>query len=98
MNNDLISRAYLLDIAEKQNNLLDGGDVRNAPSVEAVLVVHGHWIDRGACLAEGTVYISYECSVCHEFHFIRRTSPQRTPPHCACCGSKMDEEVESEKI
>ena len=39
MNNDLISRAYLLDIAEKQNNLLDGGDVRNAPSVDAVPVV-----------------------------------------------------------
>lgn len=39
MNNDLISRAYLLDLAEKQNNLLDGGDVRNAPSVDAVEVV-----------------------------------------------------------
>lgn len=37
MNNDLISRAYLLDLAEKQNNLLDGGDVRSAPSVEPTM-------------------------------------------------------------
>lgn len=67
--------------------------IYNMPTIDAVPVVHGHWIDRGACLAEGTVYISYECSVCHDFHFISRTSPQRTPPYCACCGSKMDEEV-----
>lgn len=37
MENDFISRKHLIDLAAKQNNLLDGGDVRNAPSVEATM-------------------------------------------------------------
>ena len=86
---DLISRAYLLDIAEKQNNLLDGGDVRSAPSVEAVLVVHGHWIEKELFIpwCDDDVDIIYECSRCE-------TESGGTSPHCPNCGAKMDEEVE----
>lgn len=51
--------------------------IKNAPTVDAVAVVHGRWeIDRHWC---------YECSVCRKGYV---GMPKTT--YCPNCGAKMD--------
>lgn len=86
MNNDLISRTYLLDIAEKQNNLLDGSDVRNAPSVECANVVNGRWVED---LEHHDIIF---CSNCGD----KRYFGGYRPNYCEECGAKMEKEADNE--
>ena len=60
--------------------------VDKQPTVEAVPVVHGHWIDTGKSDDAGNSF--YMCSVCGcgENHY-----PIVEVPYCWKCGAKMDE-------
>lgn len=61
-----------------------GYEVDNAPTVDAVPVVHGHWIDRGYI---GNDNRNYMCSVCGagETH-----TPRVEVRYCWNCGARMD--------
>ena len=58
-------------------NLIDG-----VPTVDAVLVKHGRWID-GYCSVCGKS-IDYECSVCGQYVIPDAQN------YCPNCGAKMD--------
>lgn len=51
--------------------------IAEAPTVDAVPVVHGRWIWKGGC---------FHCTNC-------KTSNDHTPKYCEGCGAKMDLEV-----
>ena len=59
--------------------------VENAPTVDAVEVVHGRWIDDGGLDEDGNG--QYRCSCCGvgEKH-----NPTVTVSYCWNCGAKMD--------
>lgn len=58
-------------------------DIENAPTVDAVPVVHGRWIKGGYACGEN----EYKCSACGETEW--RTGCARMK-YCMCCGAKMD--------
>lgn len=61
--------------------------IRDAPTVDAVPVVHGRWWhDEGADLNELT------CSVCNKTYRMRMDLRANVYPHnyCPNCGAKMD--------
>lgn len=64
--------------------------IKNAPTVDAVEVVHGHWISLTDCANAG-VY----CSVCHkkvwkeDYAWCNRKNKLRSN-YCPNCGAKMD--------
>lgn len=76
MNNDLISRAALLE--KECCGRISGDDVRNAPAVDAVPVVHAHWtiIDENCCVCSACL----NCST-QDYYF------------CPECGAKMDADI-----
>lgn len=59
-------------------------DIEDAPEVEAVQVIHGHWIKREGFITE------YECSVCQ--HSDSKLTAIRGH-YCWYCGAKMDEDA-----
>ena len=58
--------------------------VQNAPTVEAIPVVHGHWIYKKNGWAE--------CSECHH-DFLGVYDLENSDAYCRHCGAKMDEEA-----
>ena len=64
------------------------GYIRTFPTVDAVEVVHGRWIEKidmvASYLAE-CEELFYECSVCNTPNF-------GESPYCPNCGAKMDGE------
>lgn len=63
--------------------------VSEQPSVDAVLLVHAHWIVKGD---DGDNEM-YHCSNCGEEQFFDNYYEQEKFPYCPMCGSKMDESV-----
>lgn len=63
--------------------------IKRQPTVDAVEVKHGHWIQTQAKDESGNAY--YSCSVCGsgECHV-----PIVDVPFCWKCGSRMDEVTE----
>ena len=60
--------------------------VRNAPTIDAVPVVHGHWVLPSVC------YEDIECSVCHAYMPLPISFDYRPMyKYCPMCGAKMDE-------
>jgi len=61
----------------------------NAPKVEAVEVVYGHWIPlEYDSYADGNpVWDLWECSECQEEH---SGDEDTLTPYCPNCGAKMD--------
>lgn len=61
--------------------------IEDAPTVDAVPVVHGRWEMRptGMATNTGPEYKAY-CTVCNE------PNKQYQPPFCPHCGAKMDGE------
>ena len=57
-------------------------DIKNAPTVEAVPVVHGHWQNIGDLR-------DAQCSVCGKWLDVLQGSADMN--YCPNCGSKMDE-------
>ena len=68
--------------------------IQNAPTVDAVEVVHGEWLD-GCSVHDGKlVYHSIDCSVCNGvFKDKHRTTTEYWKEQfkiCPFCGAKMD--------
>ena len=93
----LIDAEYLLDLIKDINDVerfgyIDAEDINNAPTVDAVPVVHGHWIK--ADLDHDYV----TCSNCKELNRNDRLAfiPDyaKGMHYCMICGAKMDEVTE----
>lgn len=56
-----------------------------APTVEAVPVRHGHWIEKIDAEAKDSTRRRFYCSVCGKWQTYGRTN------YCPNCGAKMDE-------
>lgn len=66
---------------ERCFDYVDAEDIDNAPTVDAVEVVHGRWVTHyrsGTPVAEG--YVSTCCDMWNK----------RKSPYCPHCGAKMD--------
>lgn len=59
---------------------VDAEDIDNAPTVDAVTVVHGLWV----CVNKIDPISGYRCSKC------RRIVGFDLTPYCPGCGAKMD--------
>lgn len=68
--------------------------LKNAPTVDAVPVVHGRWvaIDEDCEALDGeTESKRWGCTNCHEIvEYDDYTHIQRLSPYCPNCGAKMD--------
>ena len=64
----------------------------NAPTVDAVPVVHGHWIEHGT---DEAVCSFSECSVCGTYiHMCHKFCEYESENYCPHCGATMDEPKE----
>lgn len=78
---------------ENGNHTIVGEAIENAPTLDAELVKHGHWIS-----IDGDGDSPYKCSVCGgvkvnengEWLDICQQEWCKMP-YCAVCGAKMDE-------
>ena len=66
--------------------------VEQAPTIDAVPVVHGHWIDLGVENSTGRLF---KCSFCGHFwnpnkKDVALKRVDLCPPHCLHCGARMD--------
>ena len=61
-----------------------------APAIEAVPVVHGHWIENEDCYGDSY----YTCSACDcDWVVAYGTPEQNHMQYCPSCGAKMDMEA-----
>lgn len=75
MNNDLISRSMLLELAHNHvGGTVDCNDIARFPVVDAEVVRHGRWT---------FPWTSPECSAC-------RKTQKWTSNYCPNCGARMD--------
>ena len=81
----LIDAEALLDKIPKEWTIMDVGRVVTAPTVDAVPVVHAHYIQKN--------FDDYECSNCH-VHCHVGSACTIYDNYCPNCGAKMDEEAE----
>lgn len=92
----LIELGVAIDTAISAADEYDGGynferdrKIRDAlmalPTVDAVEVIHGHWIDTGIVDCNGNHV--YKCSVCGEEDL---HDPNVTVYYCWHCGAKMN--------
>ena len=81
---------------EYNNGVADGfllarDDVKEAPTIEAEPVRHGHWIKVGCSFFGVSRGVSrYECSVCH---YTDEHNESREVPYCWQCGARMHKEA-----
>ena len=78
----------------KKQDICDGSEDRDwlkrcfdeAPTIDAVPVVHGRWIDKGdyVTTAYGSINV-YQCSNCNQYIAI-----DDYDNYCPNCGAKMD--------
>jgi hypothetical protein len=69
-------------------------DLSHLPTVDAVEVVHGRWINTPPYRASnGNYNKAQECSVCHSLFVSPGNTPYSNHPYCCECGAKMDLEV-----
>ena len=81
---DLISRQDALFILSNLNSAWVGYEkVSRLPTIDAVPVKHGEWIDPAAADC-------YRCSVCEEY--TQMEMPRLLYHYCPNCGAKMDGE------
>lgn len=83
MNNDLISRSALLELAHNHiGGIVDCNDIARFPAVDAEPVRHGHWIPQDSTRTK------FMCSDC------KSRNHDGSGKYCSLCGCKMDAEVE----
>lgn len=81
---------------ERKQNFLDmiSAMLDNCPTVDAVEVVHGRWLDGYAVDHNGKeVYKSIDCSVCNDIFKVEtedREYWKNRFKECPFCGAKMD--------
>lgn len=63
--------------------------VKNAPTVKAVPLHEGHWIDRPAKGKGGKEYLQSWCSYCNQRNGIPGIDSHRHKPYCPNCGARM---------
>ena len=68
------------EVNGKLNSVILYGDIVNAPTVDAVEVVHGRWID----VALRYTQVKEKCSVCGGIVYAHGYN------YCPNCGAKMD--------
>ena len=77
------------DILEKCVNLLCA-----AQAVDAVEVVHGHWINTPPYTASNGEYNkAQECSVCKAYFVSSGYTRYSNHPYCCECGAKIDGQI-----
>jgi Zn finger protein HypA/HybF involved in hydrogenase expression len=60
---------------------------RNAPTVDAVEVVHGEW----STIEDDYVgLVALQCSKCNEEYWFEEELPTKSYNYCPNCGAKMD--------
>jgi hypothetical protein len=68
--------------------------IKNAPTVDAVEVVHAQWLDGSGMSRDGSiVYESIDCSHCEEVFKIKSRTREYWKERfkvCPFCGAKMD--------
>lgn len=65
---------------------VDAKQIADAPTVDAVEVVHGRWVDNGVCGYKWAFYCS-KCGYIDGYPFNDRHN------YCPNCGAKMDEGI-----
>lgn len=65
------------------------GELEDAPTVDAVPVVHGKWVEKTGEVNDATFYW-YECSNC-EGRPLKQWNETMLSDYCPHCGAKMDE-------
>ena len=99
-NDDLISRAAAIQIAERygcNNGSVLGhhsgaadcvaSEIATLPAVDAAPVVHAYWIE----VDEGDGDYTYDCSVCGGKWWLAADTPEANGmKYCPYCGAKMD--------
>ena len=94
----LMQNGWHLVQTGESNKFLATMSLADVPTVDAVPVVHGHWVSLTDCANAG-VY----CSVCHkkvykeDYAWCNRKNKLRSN-YCPNCGAKMDGEGNAEKI
>lgn len=81
-----IAKQFFLGVDRAIDVMFDSvkDSILDAPTVDAVPIVHGHWDDS----LDG---ITPYCSVCHRTH----RGMNRTPDYCPNCGATMKNEVKT---
>ena len=92
MNNDLISRSALLELAHNHvGGTVDCNDIARFPVVDAEVVRHGRWVHKGSYIDDDFDRVfEYSCSICGRCIQVYDDISQY--PYCHC-GAKMDAEV-----
>lgn len=83
--NKLLENAWDADTQCGFVQVVDVGDIENAPTVDAAVVVHGWWIEKHVPISwcEDDVDVFWECSVCG-------CQSAGETSYCPECGAKMD--------
>lgn len=80
------------NLRQKENTRIKATDscvIDEQPTVDAVLVVHGHWIEHD--IGKG-VFAFSECSVCGAcVHMCEKNCALAYENYCPNCGAKMNE-------
>lgn len=86
-------KANFVVLGEFANDLWHAGAIRsaidNAPTVDAVPVVHGAWV--AVPSSDMMTGKAYKCSECGKMRY-----GSFMPNYCAICGAKMDLKEESD--
>ena len=91
---DLISRKALTEKAWEADTqcgyvqVVDVGDIENAPAVDAAPMVHGRWIVFNDGTPENPQRDHMKCSVCGWYWSI--PEHRKVFLYCPHCGAKMD--------
>lgn len=87
----LMENGWHLVKTGKSNVFLASMSLADVPTVDAVPVVHGYWINTPPYYAiNGNYNKAQECSVCHSFFVSPGNTPYSNHPYCCECGAKMD--------
>ena len=88
--NELLNKSYWrgnpatwYDPYPEGEEVVDVSDIENAPTVDAVLVVHGRWERVIPTKSAAKWSIKVSCSACHRQGYTHYS-------YCPNCGAKMD--------
>ena len=82
------SESYWSDVIERLDN---------APTLDAVPVVHAHWVDDGISFEKNGELLGHDwmCSACGHGSIVSEKAPRLN--YCFDCGAKMDGGGENDK-
>lgn len=80
----LLKKAFMSEDHLQDDDIIEAGDVRKAPTVEAEPVRHGRWSKDMVTYKDafGDMHAGFRCSEC-------KTILNKTR-YCGACGAKMD--------